>query len=124
SMVPTLIPGDIVLVDSWVYQHQPPQKSQVALFHKNENTPETYIKRVAQTAGFEYQWQDKKQKNNQLLLADKQYFMMGDNHQFSHDSRHFGTITEDLLTAQAKFIIVSVAPGWQLRKLRSWQIIE
>jgi signal peptidase I len=45
SMAPTLLPGDIVVVDSWKYSEKPPSIDEVAVFYAKYGGI-TYIKRV------------------------------------------------------------------------------
>lgn len=72
SMLPTLSPGQLVLVSSLPYLFSNPRIGDIVVFtHPKENI--LYIKRLKK-------------------IIDEKYFVVGDNHVDSHDSREFGFI--------------------------------
>lgn len=45
--------------------------------------------------------------NQKKLIDENYYFVMGDNRNFSIDSRHFGPIPESAIIGEAKFVLFS-----------------
>lgn len=80
SMSPSLIPGDVVLIDK---NPSPPSTGQIWLFHYKGQLG---IKRLEK-------------------LNNKGAFLVGDNRGESVDSRHFGYIAKDNLLGEAKLIL-------------------
>jgi len=76
-MLPTLSPGDFVLVDPHGFDGRPPQPSDV-LVARHPYQPTVIVKRVAE-------------------VVDGGVTLVGDNPEASSDSRSFGTITFDAI---------------------------
>ena len=74
-MLPTIIPGDIVLVDTNAYVASPPEVGEIVLVHHPYRQGLLIIKRVA----------DITPKGRLVLHSD--------NHHVGSDSRQFGTIS-------------------------------
>jgi nickel-type superoxide dismutase maturation protease len=74
SMVPTLSPGDRVLVDLWSYRSRDPRPGEVALLYDPRGV--TIVKRVASG-------------------DEDAYIVRGDNPAESVDSRSFGAVPRD-----------------------------
>lgn len=87
SMSPTLIPGDVILIDTWVYQKQNMVSGDIIVFqHPNRNV--IMVKRIKNLRGEE----------------EKAIFVIGDNKKSSIDSRRFGWIPGDNVLGKATFI--------------------
>lgn len=86
SMMPTLQPGDIILVDTWIYGHTQPAAGDIATFHDPLIPKRTLIKRVSNI---------RTTKGNEVSI-----FFQGDNADHSSDSRHFGWISADKVTGK------------------------
>lgn len=90
SMQPTLIPGDIVLVDTWHYKTNPPHVGDVIVFKSGDNKP-ILVKRITRT--------------QQLSTnAEFELFVEGDNALRSIDSRSFGWVSSNNLIGKVEFI--------------------
>jgi nickel-type superoxide dismutase maturation protease len=74
SMVPTLAPGDEVLVDPNAYRHGPPARGDLVVLAHPQDSRTTLVKRVASVGG------------------DGRCRVVGDNPPESTDSRHFGLV--------------------------------
>lgn len=77
-MLPTLHPGDQVLVNFLAYQHTLPKVGDIVIAQHPHQCELHLIKRVMST-------------------ADEQYFLQGDNTSESIDSRNFRAIPVDLI---------------------------
>ena len=78
SMEPALKPGDFVLVNKWAYLFREPAKGDVIVLKHPRDKDKFLLKRVEE-------------------IRDSEYFVAGDNRDFSQDSRHFGPIKKDLI---------------------------
>ena len=88
SMSPTLQTGDIALIDTWVYQDQPPQVNDILTVKRSANSM-VLVKRLTKI----------RSDQNQTEL-----FIEGDNQNRSVDSRRFGWIPDDYLIGKVKFV--------------------
>jgi signal peptidase I len=86
SMEPALQPGDIILVDTWIYSHTQPAAGDIATFHDPIIPKRTLIKRVADV---------RISPSKEISI-----FFRGDNIDHSSDSRHFGWINADKVTGK------------------------
>lgn len=90
SMEPTLLDGDLVLVDRWSFRHRPPRRAELVLLRAPGPGASARVKRVSATYRQAYglstlpAWDD-------LLSADVAW-VLGDNPGQSHDSRHHGPV--------------------------------
>ncbi|NRB41742.1 MAG: signal peptidase I [Pseudomonadales bacterium] len=122
SMLPTLVPGDIILVDTWAYKNAKTDLKDIVLFQQKLQ-PKIYIKRVTAIEMQEYQWLDKNKYWQKVMIAENHSFVVGDNPEYSNDSRNFGAINNEQVFAKAEFIIISVGAEWQLREVRSFKAL-
>lgn len=98
SMMPTLIPGDYVLVDHWAYDDDLPSISDVVVFHHPFHH-RSYIKRIAYLPNETFMGK---------LLAEKGYAVLGDNTDRSEDSRAFGSIKIESIMGRACYVVFSL----------------
>jgi len=111
SMMPTLYPGDYVLVDLWQYQDNLGLKNEVVIF-KRPFQNRTYIKRINYVAGDKFLGEK---------LPFKHYAVIGDNIDYSEDSRVFGSIPHKNLLGKACYIVFSLDYENNLVKARFLQ---
>jgi signal peptidase I len=111
AMEPNFHAGQLLIVDSTVYQTSSPQRGDVIVFHYPDNPADTYIKRVIGLPG-----ETLEIKGGQVIINDQpidepylpiqapeaqrgkwtvtqgSYFVMGDNRGHSSDSRSWGLL--------------------------------
>ena len=93
-MTPTLIPGDIIIVDTWAYQDTTAAIGDIVIFTK-PYMPRTFlIKRI-------------KQVSTDKMAIQPSYFIVGDNKKYSSDSRHFGWVVHTSIRGKAVNILLS-----------------
>lgn len=125
SMSPTLESGEKVLVNRFVYKLFDPKQNDLVVFQPNGNEKSHYyVKRVIAVSGDTVQIKDgaiyvngelftemvgtEKIENamlaeNEILVGEDEYFVMGDNHNNSEDSRYasIGNVKKEYITGQA-----------------------
>ena len=100
SMMPVLLPGDIVLADTKAYRTTHPIQGDIVFFQKNDESNKVYVKRVSK-------------------FDDKEgVYLLGDNTQYSTDSRTFGFIPVTNIIAHASSIVISQDYSGNIRKNR------
>lgn len=97
-MMPTLIPGDYVLVDQWGYQEGLPEKGDVVVF-KHPYNQRHYIKRIAYLPTEVFKGKP---------LALNHYAVIGDNTNRSEDGRYFGSIESESIMGRACHTVFSL----------------
>lgn len=80
SMEPTLKAGDYVIVNKLSYLFKKPSRGDIIVF-KHPNNGRFLIKRIAE-------------------VKDSEFLVLGDNKEFSTDSRHFGAIDRNLVVGK------------------------
>ncbi len=133
SMVPTIRVKDRMIGLRLTYYFSDPQRGDVAIFKCPEigdDYGKLYVKRVIGLPGEtvtisagkviittvdgetiyldepylnEEPWPDVGVNNSSITLGDDEYFMMGDNRNYSHDSRYFGPVRRDRIKAKVLF---------------------
>lgn len=140
SMRPTLIEGDRILVNKFIYRFKEPQRGDVAVFKYPEDTKKDFIKRLIAVGGETVQIKDgniwidsvlieKPQKVRQIYyynkpdtpygsermkvkVPEKNFFVLGDNSASSRDSRYWGFVPRKYFIGKA-FLIY-----WPLNRIR------
>lgn len=77
SMEPVFKQGDYVLVNKLSYIFKKPSKNDVIVLRHPKEKNKFLIKRIS------------------LVTNSDEYFVIGDNKDFSRDSRHFGSVKRD-----------------------------
>lgn len=121
SMVPTLMVGDRVLANKFIYDFTDPEKGDVAVFESVEVEGQDLIKRVVGTPGDTVEVREGKLYVNgepqnepyikegggisppqqEFTVPEDSVFVMGDNRSNSRDSRFFGPVPEENLEGEA-----------------------
>jgi len=129
SMEPNFPNGQYLLTDKIKYRLDEPQRGDVVVFKAPTNSGEEFIKRIIALPGetvslkegyvfidgklLKENYLDSSVKTNpgiflndneEKVIPDNHYFVMGDNRQFSSDSRSWGFISKDDITGRAWFI--------------------
>ena len=140
SMRPTLIEGDRILVNKFIYRFTKPKRGDIIVFKYPEDKKKDFIKRLIALEGETVSiddgdiWVDgilveNPQKIKQIYYYNKpdapfgadqsnvnvpesSYFVLGDNSASSRDSRYWGFVPKEYLVGKA-FIIY-----WPLNRLR------
>ena len=126
SMEPNFKDGDYLLVDELAYRFREPVRGEVVVFKYPGDHKTYYIKRIIGLPGERvvvngdsvsvYGTDGKKielnepyiaemsiQKDIDETLSENEYFVMGDNRDFSYDSRSWGPLTRADVTGLVKF---------------------
>ena len=127
SMRPTLIEGDRILVNKFLYRFQEPHRGDIIVFRYPEDRKRPFIKRLAAIGGDTVEIRDGRVLVNGTLLEEagifstnryynqggygqegqvvhvppNDYFVLGDNSLSSHDSRFWGFVPKPLLIGKA-----------------------
>ena len=120
AMIPTILVGDHILVNKFIYLKNRPQRGDIVVFASPKEHKIDYVKRIVATGGDVVEIVDKKLFINgvgqdddfathlspsiippssgprdnfgQVTIAPNNYFVMGDNRDNSYDSRFWGTV--------------------------------
>jgi len=121
SMIPTLVPGDRVLVSKFWYHFQPPKRGQIVVFKYPLDPKRDFIKRVIGLPGEVVSMEEgvvyidgeplaePYVKNHDsfnmkpVKVPENAYFVMGDNRPNSQDSRFWGFVPKENLIGPAFF---------------------
>ncbi|MBI2642027.1 MAG: signal peptidase I [Candidatus Wildermuthbacteria bacterium] len=125
SMMPNFHNGDYLIVDELSYRFlRDPTRGEVIVFKFPGDTSQKYIKRVIGLPGesveikegkvyilsngepalLEERYLDPQERTEgftSLTLKDNEYFVMGDNREFSSDSRRWGTLPRNEIIGKA-----------------------
>lgn len=128
SMEPTLHNKELILVDKWTYQIQPPARGDVIVFAAPPDPSQDYVKRIIAVPGdtvtvrgtaiivdgvalgenyVATQNQGVPPGTHQvtnLVIPPSTYFVLGDNRAISSDSRTWGLVPQSALIGRAIFI--------------------
>lgn len=138
SMRPTLIEGDRILVNKFIYKFKEPERGDVIVFKSPEDRKKDFIKRLVGLSGEEieisngtvlinkkavnsdsvlreryyYNRGDFGREGQSVIIPDDAYYAMGDNSISSRDSRYWGFMPKKYLIGKA-FLIY-----WPLTRIR------
>lgn len=138
SMVPTLMVGDRIFVNRFIYNISGPGRGDLAVFVYPEDESRDFIKRITGLPGESLQIKDGSiyvdgERAEESALSDfnyynigrfgsgeidvpeDSYYVLGDNSGNSKDSRYWGFVPEENLKGKAFFIYW---PPGRMRKLR------
>jgi len=152
SMIPTLLVGDHILVNKFIYHFKDPQHGDVVVFKFPLDPKKDYIKRIIGIPGDRIEIRDKVvyrngkplkepyaiHEDNRTLPAAFQprdnfgpvvvppnsYFMMGDNRDHSNDSRFWGIVPYRLIVGKPWFIYFSWDENYTIRWDRIGRDVE
>lgn len=153
SNAPTLLIGDQILVNKYIYKFGQPEINDFVVFKFPKNEKVDYLKRIVATPGDIVEIRDKKLIINHqeidekfIINTDKRilskevsprdnfgpitvpkesYFVLGDNRDNSFDSRFWGFVEKDKIKGRAEVIYFSYNPNERaIRKDRIRKIIE
>ena len=131
SMLPTLKPGEFVLVSKFAYRTGEPRRGDVIIFHFPQNPKEDYVKRVIGLPGDDVKvGNENLYVNGQLIkedyisaeplytgkwkVPDNDLFVLGDNRNQSSDSHSWGYVPMANVVGKA---LVIYWPPTQIRLL-------
>jgi signal peptidase I len=133
SMEPGLQNNEYVLVNKLAYLFHPPERGDVIVFRFPQNTSENLIKRVIGIPGDvllitattvtvdgvtlhePYIKAPINPNGSRVVVPPNDYFVMGDNRQFSYDSRDWGFVPASYIIGKAVMVY------WPLS---NWQFIN
>ena len=138
SMRPTLIEGDRILVNKFLYRFREPRRGDIIVFRFPENPKRPFIKRLIAAGpeaveirqgqvlisgrasdspilnGLHYHNQGPfGQEGTPTTVPAETYYVLGDNSSSSHDSRFWGFVPKRLLIGKAVCIF------WPPKRLRA-----
>jgi len=132
SMVPNFHSGDYLIVDEISYRMKNPQRGDVIVLKYPRDLSQRFIKRVIGLPGETVNVKDGKiiiykdgkilnldeknylpdlkntEGNINTILADNEYFVLGDNRQYSYDSRSWGILPREDIIGRALLRIFPV----------------
>ena len=100
SMSPTILPGDIVLVDLWAYQRGPVREGDIVVFVSPVSESTLLIKRVVR-----FQTDCDLDSPECSTKSDTMIYVEGDNPNSSQDSRYFGMVPESAVEGKAVAVL-------------------
>lgn len=138
SMHPTLIEGDRILVNKFIYHFREPHRGEIIVFRYPEDPKRPFIKRLAAVGGDTVEIRDGNvivngapldgagifttnhyynqgingEAGKVITVPPGSYYVLGDNSASSHDSRFWGFVPKRLLIGQAMCIF------WPLTRWR------
>ena len=137
SMNPTLIAGDRILVNKFIYRFRKPERGEIVVFKYPQNPKLPYIKRLVGvgpenieirdgrilineeetnnqhiTPRFYYNRGDYAQAGQTIDIPEDNFFVLGDNSGNSKDSRYWGFVPRKNFLGKALLIY------WPLNRLR------
>ncbi len=130
SMRPTLIEGDRILVNKFIYKFRDPERGDIIVFRSPEDKKKDFIKRLVALPGekieisngsilihgkavegdsvlrerYYYNRGDYGRKGQELGVPENAYYVLGDNSISSRDSRYWGFLPEKYLEGKAFLI--------------------
>jgi signal peptidase I len=140
SMQPTLLIGDRILVNKFIYRFREPRRGEVIVFRYPEDPKRPFIKRLIAIAKDKVEIKDGRifindtaldpsiarasyyynqgefgREGKPIVVPEGMYFVLGDNSGSSHDSRFWGYVPRKLVIGKAMCIFW---PPWRIMALR------
>jgi len=133
SMVPNFQSGDYLIVDEISYKIGSPQRGNVIVFKYPLDNSQRFIKRIIGLPGETVEIKDGTitvskdgvnvtlneskylselkgtEGNVRLALSDNEYFVLGDNRQFSYDSRRWGALPKQDIIGRVIFRVFPIS---------------
>ncbi|MFA6753659.1 MAG: signal peptidase I [Candidatus Paceibacterota bacterium] len=131
SMQPSFSTGDYLIVDQISYRFKEPQRGEVIILRSPSEPSQRLIKRVIglPSEGVEikegdlaiikegerlileedYLFNGSLKGDFSILLNENEYFVLGDNRDFSYDSRRFGVIKKENIIGRVLFRLLPVS---------------
>ena len=140
SMRPTLIEGDRILVNKFLYHFREPRRGDVIVFRYPDDLKRPFIKRLAAVGGDTVEIRDGQllvngetvegdsdffstvryhnqgpygQEDQTVLVPEGAYYVLGDNSMSSHDSRFWGFVDREHVIGRAMCIFWPL-PRWRV----------
>ncbi len=130
SMRPTLLEGDRILVNKFLYKFKEPERGDIIVFKYPGDEKKDFIKRLVAREGEEVSIKDGDifidgarveepfiiRKNHyynkepygaagaEIIVPEDSYYVLGDNSASSRDSRYWGFVPEENLVGKAFFL--------------------
>ena len=134
SMIPTLLPGDRILANKFIYKKNEPQRNDIIVFPFPKDPYKDYVKRIIGIEGDVIEIKDKRLFINSkeyysdyhinvdentitkgprdnfgpITVPQGKYFVLGDNRDNSYDSRFWGFIPKKSIKGK----IISIYWSW------------
>jgi signal peptidase I len=131
SMAPNFLSGDYILIDELSLRFNPLERGEVIVFKSPQKSSVYFIKRVIGLPGEKIRIQDGKiiifnnqnpkgfvlnepylngwiktenrgGKSGDVILGSDEYFVLGDNREYSYDSREWGVLKKNYIIGIAK----------------------
>ncbi|OGZ75285.1 MAG: signal peptidase I [Candidatus Staskawiczbacteria bacterium RIFCSPLOWO2_12_FULL_37_15] len=132
SMAPNFLSGDYLIVDELSYRFSDPQRGEVIVFKYPKDTTQRFIKRVIGLPGETVNIKNGSitiSKDGKSFILDEKYlpfdlktygevntvlgsdefFVLGDNREFSYDSRRWGNVPREDIIGKALLRILPLA---------------
>lgn len=126
SMEPNFEDGDYLIIDELSYRFREPKRGEVVVFKNPRNPSQRFIKRIIGLPGEEVLiengkitiikdgekkvLEESKYLNSewtggdiQISLGENEYFVLGDNRNYSFDSRQFGPLSKKYIIGRVLF---------------------
>jgi len=133
SMEPTFGTGNYLIIDELTYQLREPKRGEVVVFKYPDNPSTYYIKRIVGLPGEKVEikkgsiYISNSENTNEILLEEQylpaglktsgstsvtlsgdEYFVLGDNRNYSYDSRSWGTLPKKYLIGIARLRLLPI----------------
>lgn len=133
SMEPNFGSGNYLIIDEITYRLRDPQRGEVIVFKYPDNPSTYYIKRIIGLPGEKVEIRKgsvyitnnnspegfiikedylplelKTSGNTSVKLSDQDYFVLGDNRNYSYDSRSWGTLPRENIIGLARLRLLPV----------------
>jgi len=138
-MEPNFFNGDYLIVDEITYRFRDPQRGEVIVFKYPQSPTQRYIKRIIGLPGDEILIEDGQITITddagswvldeteylkdaytggiaKISLSETEYFVLGDNRDFSSDSRRWGSLSEEFIVGK---VYLRAWPFTALAKIES-----